>query len=432
MEEIAAVTKVHIQQLKALEEIKLDLISGHPMHRLVQGDVGCGKTMVAFLGACQVIEATQQACMMVPTEILAEQHLKNALKFLAPAGVRVQLLSGKTKNSERKEILAKLQSGEIDLLIGTHALIEEDVKFKSLALVIIDEQHRFGVNQRISLLKKGEHPHFLLMTATPIPRTLAMTAFGDLDITIINELPPGRSAIQTRVAYQSKRIQALDFLAEQIKKGRQGYMVFPLVEESEKMDLKNATDEFEKLKLQFPQIRWGLLHGKMKPQEKEEIMQNFRTHQFDVLVSTTVIEVGVDVPNANIMLIEHSERFGLSQLHQLRGRVGRGEYKSFCILLMGQAVSLEARERVNFMETTTDGFKLAEFDLELRGPGEFLGTKQSGLVGFKLADLVKNQDLLLEAREAAFQLITSDPTLKLPENQFVLKYIKDKEGKDFG
>lgn len=419
-------------QLLALEDIRKDFLSGHPMHRLVQGDVGCGKTLVAFLAASMVVESQFQSCMMVPTEILAEQHFKNAQKFLEPAGLRVEILTGKTKVSERKVLLEKLAHGEVDLLIGTHALIEDDVVFRQLAFVIIDEQHRFGVNQRTKLKQKGPNPHFLVMTATPIPRTLAMTAFGDLDVTIINELPPGRSPIQTRVAFQNKRPQALEFLKEQIKKGRQGYMVFPLVEESEKMDLKNATEEYENLKKQYPDIRWALLHGKMKSAEKEEIMNDFRAHKFDVLVSTTVIEVGVDVPNANIMMIEHSERFGLSQLHQLRGRVGRGEHKSFCILLMGYAVSPESKERVTFMETTNDGFKLAEFDLEIRGPGEFLGTKQSGIIGFKIADIIKNQDILLQARQSAFETLASDPELAMPDNKFLKEYVTKKKNADLG
>lgn len=419
-------------QSTALNEIQSDFLTGHPMHRLLQGDVGCGKTLVAFLAACMVTGNQLQTCLMVPTEILAEQHFKNAQKYLTEAGVKSAILTGKTKNSERNDILDRLAQGQIDLLIGTHALIEDDVVFKSLAFVIIDEQHRFGVNQRTKLKKKGVAPHFLVMTATPIPRTLAMTAFGDLDISIINELPPGRSPIQTRVAFQNKRPQALEFLKEQVKKGRQGYMVFPLVEESEKIDLKNATEEYEKLKLEYPDIRWALLHGKMKSAEKEEIMNDFRSHKYDVLVSTTVIEVGVDVPNANIMMIEHSERFGLSQLHQLRGRVGRGEHKSFCILLMGYAVSPESKERVTFMETTNDGFKLAEFDLELRGPGEFLGTKQSGVIGFKIADIVKNQDILLQARQSAFDVLAMDPELVLPENKYIKEYVSKKKDSDLG
>lgn len=287
------------------------------------------------------------------------------------------------------------------------------MKFKKLGLVIVDEQHRFGVEQRGELKSKGHSPHFLVMTATPIPRTLAMTVYGDLDVSVIDELPPGRSPIQTRVIFESKRPQALDFMAQQIAKGRQAYIVYPLVEESEKIDLKDAVSEFEKLKEQFPNLKIDLLHGKMKSADKEDVMNRFRAGETQVLVSTTVIEVGVDVPNANIMMIEHSERFGLSQLHQLRGRVGRGEHKSFCILLMGYAVSEEGRARTQFMEKTTDGFKIAEFDLELRGPGEFMGTRQSGLPGFKMANLVRDMKILQEAREAAFETLERDPQLKL-------------------
>jgi ATP-dependent DNA helicase RecG len=342
---------------------------------MVQGDVGSGKTLVSFMAAIYAAESGLQSCIMAPTEILAEQHYKNALKLLKPLGLHVGLLTGKTKTAERKELLQKLIEGEIDFLIGTHALIEDEVKFKDLALVIIDEQHRFGVEQRGVLKNKGRSPHFLVMTATPIPRTLAMTVYGDLDVSIIDEMPPGRSPIQTRVIFDNKKSAALQFMQEQIAKGRQAYVVYPLVEESEKIDLKDAVSEYENLRRMFPNIKMGLLHGKMKPQEKEDVMTRFRNGELQVLVSTTVIEVGVDVPNANIMIIEHAERFGLSQLHQLRGRVGRGAHKSFCIMIMGYAVSEEAKQRTEFMEKTTDGFKIAEFDLEMRGPGEFMGTR---------------------------------------------------------
>ncbi|AZZ37102.1 ATP-dependent DNA helicase RecG [Bdellovibrio sp. qaytius] len=406
-------------QRKSFEEVKKDMISGKPMNRLVQGDVGAGKTMVSFMAAVYAFESGYQTCMMAPTEILAEQHYQNAVKRLEPLGLKIGLLTGKTKTKERKELLEKLIAGEIHFLIGTHALIEDWVQFKALALVIIDEQHRFGVAQRGHLKSKGQSPHFLVMTATPIPRTLAMTVYGDLDVSIIDEMPAGRSPIQTRVVTESKRNNAMDFMAEQIGKGRQCYVVYPLVEESEKIDLKNATEEFEKLKHQYPKIRFGLLHGKMKPVEKDEIMTQFRKHEIDVLVSTTVIEVGVDVANANLMIIEHAERFGLSQLHQLRGRVGRGEYKSFCVMIMGYAVSEETRDRVTFMEKTNDGFKIAEYDLEIRGPGEFMGAKQSGLPGFKIANLVRDFDLLKKARDAAFELLEKDPKLKLMENKLI-------------
>lgn len=406
-------------QRKAFDEVKKDMITGKPMNRLVQGDVGAGKTMVSFMAAVYAFESGYQTCMMAPTEILAEQHYQNAVKRLEPLGVKVGLLTGKTKTKERKELLEKLIAGEIHFLIGTHALIEDWVQFKALALVIIDEQHRFGVAQRGHLKSKGQSPHFLVMTATPIPRTLAMTVYGDLDVSIIDEMPAGRSPIQTRVVTESKRNNAMDFMAEQIGKGRQCYVVYPLVEESEKIDLKNATEEFEKLKHQYPKIRFGLLHGKMKPQEKDEIMTQFRKHEIDVLVSTTVIEVGVDVANANLMIIEHAERFGLSQLHQLRGRVGRGEYKSFCVMIMGYAVSEETRDRVTFMEKTNDGFKIAEYDLEIRGPGEFMGAKQSGLPGFKMANLVRDFAILKQARDSAFELLASDPKLQKLENKLI-------------
>lgn len=404
-------------QKKAFAEIKADLETPAPMHRMVQGDVGSGKTLVCFMAALFAAEGGTQACLMAPTEILAEQHFKNAQKLLVPLGLRVAILTGKTKNSERKELLCKLIDGGIDFLIGTHAVIEDEVKFKGLALVIIDEQHRFGVEQRGVLKGKGNSPHFLVMTATPIPRTLAMTVYGDLDVSIIDEMPPGRSPIQTRVVFDGKKPAALQFMNEQIAKGHQAYIVYPLVEESEKIDLKDAVSEFEKLQRQFPSVKIGLLHGKMKSQEKDEVMTRFRSGELQVLVSTTVIEVGVDVPNANIMIIEHAERFGLSQLHQLRGRVGRGAHKSFCIMIMGYAVSEEARLRTEFMEKTTDGFKIAEFDLEMRGPGEFMGTRQSGLPGFKMANLVRDMAILQEAREAAFEVLRKDSQLKFAEHQ---------------
>lgn len=404
-------------QMHAYAEIKKDVESGKPMNRLVQGDVGSGKTLVSFMAALKAADSKFQTCLMAPTEILAEQHLNNAQKILGPLGVKLGLLTGKTKTKERKEILEKLQAGEIDFLIGTHALIEDWVQFQNLGLVIIDEQHRFGVAQRGLLKNKGASPHFLIMTATPIPRTLAMTVYGDLDVSIINEMPEGRTPIQTRVINESKRAAALQFMADHIARGRQAYIVYPLVEESEKIDLKNATDEYEKLKNQFPKIRFGLLHGKMKPVEKDEMMTLFREHKVDVLVSTTVIEVGVDVPNSTIMMIEHAERFGLSQLHQLRGRVGRGQHKSFCVMIMGYAVSEETRTRIEFMEKTSDGFKVAEFDLEIRGPGEFMGSKQSGLPGFKMANLVRDIEILKVARDAAFDILKRDPKVSSFEHK---------------
>ncbi len=406
-------------QKRALKEVLMDLAKPHPMHRLVQGDVGSGKTLVALLAACFAKESGYQSAIMVPTEILAEQHYKNASARLEPLGLRVALLTGHTKPAQRRQILEQLAAGEIDLCIGTHALIQDDVQFDSLGLVIIDEQHRFGVEQRQKLKCKGLSPHFLVMTATPIPRTLAMTVYGDLDVSIIDELPAGRIPIVTRKTYSSKREAVMGFVAEQIRQGRQAYVVYPLVEESEKMDLKDAVGEFERIQAEFPQFRVGLLHGRMKAQEKDQVMREFRAGELHILVSTTVIEVGVDVPNANIMVIEHAERFGLSQLHQLRGRVGRGPYKSYCVLMLGHAVSEVAKKRSEIMESSSDGFRIAEADLELRGPGEFLGQRQSGLPGFKLANLVRDMSLLQQARKAAFEVIDRDPSLELPEHQLL-------------
>lgn len=406
-------------QLRAYSEIINDLKKSHPMHRLVQGDVGSGKTLVALMAATFAAEGSMQTALMVPTEILAEQHFQNASRRLTPLGLKVALLTSQVKGKERQEILQSLKSGQIDLCIGTHALIQDDVEFKSLGLVIVDEQHRFGVEQRNKLKGKGLAPHFLVMTATPIPRTLAMTVYGDLDVSIIDELPKGRQPIVTRKTFQSKRPQVMGFILDQLKTGRQAYIVYPLIEESEALDLKNAQEEFEKIRDDFKEYSVGLLHGRMKNQEKDEIMDRFRKNEIQILVATTVIEVGVDVPNANIMLIEHAERFGLSQLHQLRGRVGRGGYKSYCVLMLGHALSEEAVKRAEIMESTSDGFKISEADLEMRGPGEFMGTRQSGLPGFKMANLVRDLRILQDAREAAFKLVAKDPKLAKPENQQV-------------
>ncbi len=419
-------------QDRALSEIVTDLQKQHPMHRLVQGDVGCGKTIVALLAAVQVADSGFQTCLMVPTEILATQHFQSWQKKLEPLGLRVDLLTSQVKEPTKKEIYNKLVAGEIDIVIGTQALLQSSVQFKQLGLVIVDEQHRFGVEQRVTLKEKGISPHFLLMTATPIPRSLAMTLYGDLDVSVIDELPLGRQPILTRVTHEAKRTLIWEFLEKQVNQGRQAYLVYPLVEESEKIDLKNATAEFEKLKTKFPQFLFGLLHGKMKSVEKDQTMQEFREGRIQVLVATTVIEVGVDVPNANIMIIEHAERFGLSQLHQLRGRVGRGEYRSYCILVLGSAVSDEARGRVEIMERSGDGFKIAEADLELRGPGEFLGTRQSGLFGFKIADLVRDFGTLEKARAAAVKLVEIDPGLEKPEHQKLQKQLKLKQSNLWG
>lgn len=403
-------------QQRAYDEIVKDLAKGHPMHRLVQGDVGSGKTLVALMAAAFAAEAGVQTALMVPTEILSEQHYRTALNRLGDLGVKIGLLTGHVKGKERQAVLDGLKSGEIQICIGTHALIQDDVQFKNLGLVIVDEQHRFGVEQRNKLKAKGLSPHFLVMTATPIPRTLALTVYGDLDVSVIDEMPKGRIPIVTRKTFQSKRPQVMGFIRDHLKAGRQAYIVYPLIEESETMDLKNAIEEFEKVKAEFPEFTVGLLHGRMKAAEKDEVMERFRRNEIQILVATTVIEVGVDVPNANIMLIEHTERFGLSQLHQLRGRVGRGSFKSYCILMLGYALSEEATRRAEIMESTNDGFKISEADLEMRGPGEFLGTRQSGLAGFKMANLVRDLRILQEAREAAFELIARDPELARPEN----------------
>lgn len=411
-------------QNRTFVEIVKDLAEHRPpkpMHRLVQGDVGSGKTLVALMSGLLAIENGYQVALMVPTEILAEQHYRTAKRLLEPLGVTVGLFTGSIKTSERNQAQAMLERGEIQLAVGTHALIEDAVVFKNIGLVIVDEQHRFGVHQRAKLKNKGREqegwPHFLIMTATPIPRTLAMTVYGDLDVSIIDELPEGRSPIQTRVGYESHRNKMVEFVRSQIARGRQAYFVYPLVEESEKIDLKNAMTEFENLKIAFPEAKLGLLHGRMKPQEKDQVMRSFGDGDYQILVATTVIEVGVDVPNANVMVIEHSERFGLSQLHQLRGRVGRGEHKSFCILMLGHAVSEEARTRVKVMEETTDGFVISERDLEIRGPGEFLGTRQSGLPGFKLANIVRDARILQDARDSAFEIFRRDSSLKNIEHR---------------
>ncbi len=404
-------------QQEVFAEILADLGKPQPMGRLVQGDVGSGKTLVALMSALVAKQNHLQTALMVPTEILSEQHFRSAYQYLAPLGVRVGLLTGSQKSGERQAVLQALAQGELDLCVGTHALIQEAVEFRALGLVIVDEQHRFGVDQRKKLIQKGLSPHFLIMTATPIPRTLAMTVYGDLDVSVIRDRPKGRQPIVTRVTYQSKRPQVLDFVAQHVRQGRQAYVIYPLVEESEKIDLKNAIEEYGKLCAEFPDFRLGLLHGKMKAQEKQAVMEAFRKNDVQILVATTVVEVGVDVPNANIMLIEHAERFGLAQLHQLRGRVGRGSHKSFCVLMLGHAVSDESRTRALIMERSSDGFEIAEADLELRGPGDFLGTRQAGLPGFHLAHLLRDADLLKQARQAAFDLLAQDPRLERVENR---------------
>lgn len=405
-------------QLKSLNDIKEDFERGSPMHRLVQGDVGSGKTLVALASAYAAIKNGKQVAIMAPTEILAQQHLVNIEKFLNPLGVKATSLTGKVKESERKEIEEQLMSGDLQLLVGTHALFEDRVQFKDLAFVVVDEQHRFGVHQRQKLKNKGTHPHFLVMTATPIPRTLTMTVYGDLDVSLIEEMPPGRTPVKTKKFFQAERLKALTSVKEELDKGRQAYFVFPLVEESESLDLKSAQFEFEELTKHFTDFKVGLLHGRMKPQEKEDVMEEFRQNKIQVLVSTTVVEVGVDVPNATVMVIENCERFGLSQLHQLRGRVGRGEHPGKCFLILGNKFSQISKHRAEVMERTTNGFTIAEEDLQLRGPGEVLGSRQSGLPAFKMADLLKHQKILIEARKAAFRWVQN------PKSREHIKEIK--------
>ena len=408
-------------QERVLKEVEQDMQRNYPMHRLIQGDVGCGKTIVAFLSCCAVIENGLQCAIMTPTEILAEQHYQNALSLLKPIGINVSLLTGKTRVREKRDILEKLMSGYTSLCIGTHALIQESVQFKKLGLVIVDEQHRFGVHQRGLLKAKGMHPHFLVMTATPIPRSLAMTLYGDLDVSVIDEMPKGRQLVVTKKTYGSKRDKVWSFLGSQIRQGRQAYIVYPLVEESEHFDLKNAVEEYERLKVIFPDFKLGLLHGRMSFFEKQEVMSDFLKGTVQILVSTTVIEVGVDVANASVMIVEHAERFGLSQLHQLRGRVGRGAYKSYCILVIAGGFSEEASSRLSIMEKNSDGFKIAEADLEIRGPGEFLGTRQSGLPEFRVASLVRDGRLLQQAKESALRTIQKDPMLNSSEHHLLKK-----------
>lgn len=398
-------------QQRVVNDILNDLQTPAPMNRLVQGDVGSGKTVVAVVAILSAIQAGYQAALMAPTEVLSEQHYRKLVEWFNLLHLPVELLTGSTKVAKRRQIFADLETGALPLLVGTHALIEDPVKFSRLGLVVIDEQHRFGVHQRARLQQKGDHPHVLTMTATPIPRTLALTMHGDLDVSQIDELPPGRKAIQTNVLSAKERSHAYDLMRREIAQGRQIYVVLPLVEESEKLDLRSAIDEHQRLRdTIFPEFQVGLLHGRMTSAEKEQAIAQFRDSQTQILVSTTVVEVGVDVPNASVMLIEHAERFGLSQLHQLRGRVGRGAAQSFC-LLMSSSKAETARQRLKVLEQSQDGFFISEMDMRFRGPGEVLGTRQSGLPDFALASLVNDQDVLNLAREAAETAIEKDPTL---------------------
>jgi len=404
-------------QERVWSEIRTDMAAPYPMSRLLQGDVGSGKTVVAALAALTAIEAGYQAAIMAPTEILAEQHLMTLGRLLEPLGVRRVLLTSAVKGKARLEAAAAVESGEAGCVIGTHALVQGAVAFKRLGLAVIDEQHRFGVAHRAALRSKGESPDVLVMTATPIPRTLALTLYGDLDVSVLDELPPGRRPIATFSRGGSKRRQIYDFLRAQILEGRQVYVVYPLVEESEASDLRAATEMAERLQREsFPDRRVGLLHGRLGFADKERVMREFKDGAIDILVSTTVIEVGIDVPNASVMLVEHAERFGLSQLHQLRGRVGRGPWKSYCILIAG-STSEDARRRLEAMTSTNDGFRIAEADLELRGPGDFFGTRQSGLPEFRVADLLRDGAMLEEARREAFALVHADPKLVAPDHR---------------
>jgi ATP-dependent DNA helicase RecG len=404
-------TLTHAQE-RVIAEIKKDMIADKPMNRLVQGDVGCGKTVVALIAALMAVESGYQACIMAPTEILADQHYKNIATMAVPLGITVRSLTGRMKKKEKDALLTEIGSGRAQIAVGTHALIEGNVQFNRLGLAVIDEQHRFGVMQRSTLTSKGYEPDVLVMTATPIPRTLALTVYGDLDVSVIDELPPNRNPVATRIYFESRRGEAYQFIEAELNKGRQAYVVYPLVEESEKIDLKAATEMAAHLQQDiFPQWKIGLLHGRMKPDEKEAVMASFKAGESVLLVSTTVIEVGVDVPNATIMVIEHPERFGLAQLHQLRGRVGRGAHQSYCILMGPRMFAEEARERLNAFAHTNDGFKIAEEDLRLRGPGEFFGTRQSGLPDLRAANIIRDADLLEQARREAFDLAAQDPAL---------------------
>lgn len=410
--------KLTTAQEHVLAEIMANMRRPHPMNRLLQGDVGSGKTIVALLAMLLAIESGFQAAIMVPTEILAEQHYLTMHRLVEPLGVRVMLLTSAIKGSRRRELLETIAAGDVDLIVGTHALIQEGLEFKALGLAVIDEQHRFGVLQRATLKRKGYSPDVLVMTATPIPRTLAMTVYGDLEVSIIDELPPGRLPVITQLCYESRRGQSYELMRQVLRQGRQVYVVYPLIEESEKTDLRAATAMAEQLQREvLPEFRVGLLHGRLKSDQKEHIMRAFSTGDLEVLVSTTVIEVGVDVPNATLILVEHAERFGLAQLHQLRGRVGRSHHQAYCLLMADFPMSEEAKRRLQTLTEYDDGFMIAERDLEIRGPGEFLGTRQSGLPELRVAHLIRDQRVLAEARREAFALVAEDPHLSRPEHE---------------
>lgn len=414
-------------QKRVIKEIRHDLGSNAQMNRLLQGDVGSGKTIVALMSMLIALDNGYQACLMAPTAILSVQHYNGLQEYCKALNINIQLLVGSTNTSERKKIQESLENGSLDILIGTHALLEEKVKFKNLGLAIIDEQHKFGVAQRSKLWKKNTSPpHILIMTATPIPRTLAMSAYGDLDMSIIDELPPGRRAIKTVHRFDSNRLKVFRFLRDEIEKGRQVYIVYPLIQESSTLDYKDLMDGYESIVRDFPQPEYqvSIVHGKMKPEAKEYEMQRFVNNKTQIMVATTVIEVGVDVPNATVMLIESAERFGLSQLHQLRGRVGRGADQSYCILMTSHKLSNDSKIRLETMTKTNDGFEIAEVDLRLRGPGDILGTQQSGVLNLKIADIIKDKDILKQARFYAQKILRQDTNLAYPEHKVILDTYK--------
>ena len=418
-------------QKRVLKEIRQDTARGFQMNRLLQGDVGSGKTIVALLCMLLAADNGYQSCMMAPTEILAQQHYNNIRELLKDMPVETALLTGSTSKAKRRELLAKAADGSLHILTGTHALIEDQAQFHKLGFAVVDEQHRFGVAQRAKLWQKGEvPPHVLVMTATPIPRTLAMTAYGDLDYSIMDELPPGRIPITTVHRYETARSQVMDFIKAEIQQGRQAYIIFPLIEESEKMNYENLMKGYENVKAYFPEPKYwiSMVHGKMKAAQKDDNMQRFVQKDTQIMVSTTVIEVGVNVPNATVMVIESAEKFGLSQLHQLRGRVGRGAEKSYCILLTGNKLSADARERLKMMCATNDGFIIAEKDLEIRGPGDIEGTRQSGMLNFKLASIVQDKHLLDLAKQHAESILNEDPELSLAVNLKLKNYLQRQKG----
>ena len=418
--------------MRVIKEMRRDMGSGRQMNRLLQGDVGSGKTLVALMIMLIALDNGFQACLMAPTEILAVQHYETVTRFLNGLNVRVELLTGTVKGKRREIILQGLLTGDVQILIGTHAVIEDTVNFSSLGLVVIDEQHRFGVAQRAKLWSKNTlPPPVLVMTATPIPRTLAMTLYGDLDVSVIDELPPGRKPVRTIHQFDNRRASLYSFIRAQIKEGRQAYIVYPLIQESEKIDIKNLEDGYRHVCEAFPEYKVSKVHGKMKPAEKDAEMQRFLSNETQIMVATTVIEVGVNVPNASIMVIENAERFGLSQLHQLRGRVGRGAEQSYCILVTGYKLSEETRKRIEIMVQTTDGFEIAEADLKLRGPGDLEGTQQSGVAfDLKIANIARDGQLLQYVRGVAERLLESDPDGTNPENAVVWRQLKELQKKN--